>query len=128
WASLQTLRSEDLDTAAAQAQLEHKEQQLQALLHPQSDAAQAQQRWEAAQTQTREAEGQLRELQTAQTQDATLLDTARKKHGAFQARAAGTTATDEDVAEQLARLGRRLPPLDGDNLEAQEREAGAALQ
>lgn len=128
WASLQTLRSEDLDTAAAQAQLEHKEQQLQALLHPQSDAAQAQQRWEAAQTQTREAEGQLRDLQTAQTQDATLLDTARKKHGAFQARAAGTTAADEDVAEQLARLGRRLPPLDGDNLEAQEREAGAALQ
>ncbi len=41
--------AEDLDTAAAETQLQHKEQQLQALLHPDSDTAQAQQRWDAAQ-------------------------------------------------------------------------------
>ncbi|NUN61170.1 MAG: AAA family ATPase [Burkholderiaceae bacterium] len=128
WASLQALRHEDLDTAAAQAQLQHKERQLQALLHPESCTAQAQQRWEAAQAHTRAAEAQLREVQAAQTQDTTLLDTARRKHGTFAARTTGTPAADQGFAEQLARLGHRLPVLDGDNLEAQERDAGVAVQ
>lgn len=128
WAALQALRYEDLDTTAAQTQLQHKEQQLQALLHPDSDTAQAQQRWEAAQTQTRAAEGHLRDLQTAQTQDETLRAAAQKQHGAYQARSTGTFVIDADFAAQLARAGHRLPPLDGDNLEAQERDAGTAVQ
>ncbi|MBA4060473.1 MAG: hypothetical protein C0470_08890 [Verminephrobacter sp.] len=128
WAALQALRTEDLDTTAAQTQLQHKEQQLQALLHPDSGTAQAQQRWEAAQTHTRAAEGQLRDLQTAQTQDETLRAAAQKQHGAYQARSTDTFAIDADFAAQLARAGHRLPPLDGDNLEAQERDAGTAVQ
>ena len=127
WASLQALRPQDLDTAAAQAQLQHKEEQLQARLHPDSDTAQAQQRWEAAQAQTRAAEAQLRTLETAQTQDETLRDAAQKKHAAFHARSANAPAIDADFAAQLARTGHRLPVLDGDNLEAQERDAGAAV-
>jgi len=128
WAALQALRYEDLDTTAAQTQLQHKEQQLQALLHPDSDTAQAQQRWEAAQTQTRAAEAQLRHLQTAQTQDETLRAAAQKQHAAYQARSTDTFAIDADFAAQLARAGHRLPLLDGDNLEAQERDAGTAVQ
>lgn len=128
WASLQALRHEDLDTAAAQAQLQHKEQLLQALLHPESCTAQAQQRWEAAQAHTHTAEAQLRELQAAQSQETTLLDTARRKHGTFAARTTGTPAADQGFAEQLARLGHHLTVLDGDNVEAQERDAGAAVQ
>jgi uncharacterized protein YPO0396 len=128
WAALQALRYEDLDTTAAQTQLQHKEQQLQALLHPDSGTAQAQQRWEDAQTQTRAAEAQLRALQTAQTQDETLRAAAQKQHGAYQARSTDTFAIDADFAAQLARAGHRLPLLDGDNLEAQERDAGTAVQ
>lgn len=132
WLALQALRREDLDTAAADAQLQHKTQQLQALLQPESDTAQAQQRWQAAQTQTRAAEEQLRQLQTAQTQDDTLRAAAQKKHSAYQARSAGAPALDEgwaaDFGAQLARAGHRLPPLDGDNLEAQERDASATAQ
>ncbi|MGB3449414.1 MAG: ATP-binding protein [Giesbergeria sp.] len=132
WAALQALRRDELDTAAAQAQLQHKEQQLQALLHPESDTAQAQQRWEAAQAQTRTAEGQLRNLQTAQTQDETLRAAAQTKHGAYQARSADAAVIDADFAAdfaaRLANAGYRLPPLDGDNLEAQERDASATVQ
>ncbi len=132
WQALQGLRREDLDTAAADAQLQHKTQQLQALLHPESDTAQAQQRWQAAQAQTRAVEGQLRDLQTAQTQDDTLRATAQKKHSAYQARSAGAAVMDDhlaaDFAAQLASAGHRLPALDGDNLEAQERDASNAVQ
>ncbi len=132
WQALQGLRREDLDTAAADAQLQHKTQQLQALLHPESDTAQAQQRWQAAQAQTRAVEGQLRDLQTAQTQDDTLRATAQKKHSAYQARSAGAAVMDDhlaaDFAGQLASAGHRWPTLDGDNLEAQERDASNAVQ
>lgn len=128
WTLLQTLRLEDLDTAAADAQLQHKQQQLQALLNPQSDTAQAKQRWEEARAQTGDAEAQQRDLQTAQTQDGTLLESAHKRHEAFQARIAGMPAADENFPGHIARLGHRLPALDGDNLDAQERETGAALQ
>lgn len=128
WAALQALRTEDLDTTAAQTQLQHKEQQLQALLHPDSGTAQAQQRWEAAQTHTRAAEGQLRELQTAQTQDDTLRATAQKKHSAYLARSAGGALIDAGFAAKLASAAHRLPAIDGDNLEAQERDASNAVQ
>ena len=132
WAALQALRREDLDTAAADAQLQHKTQQLQALLHPGSDTAQAQKRWDAAQEQTRAAEAQWRDLQTAQTQDETLRTTAQKKHSAYHARSAGAAVIDTDLAAdfaaRLASAGHRLPPLDGDNLETQEREAGTTVQ
>ena len=132
WAALQALRREDLDTAAADAQLQHKTQQLQALLHPGSDTAQAQKRWDEAQAQTRAAEAQWRDLQTAQTQDETLRTTAQKKHSAYHARSAGAAVIDAgfatDFAARLASAGHRLPPLDGDNLETQEREAGTTVQ
>jgi uncharacterized protein YPO0396 len=132
WAALQALHRDDLDIAAAEAQLQHKTQQLQALLHPESDTAQAQQRWEAAQADTRTAEGQLRDLQTAQTQDDTLRAAAQKRHGTYQARSVEAPGVDEglaaDFAAALARTGHRLPPLDGDNLEAQERDASATVQ
>lgn len=128
WAALQGLQREDLDTAAADAQLQHKEQQLQALLRPDSDTAQAEQRWEAAQAQTRAAEEQQRHLQATQTQDETLHAAAQKQHGAYQARSTDAPASDTDFAAQLARIGHRLPPLDGDNLPTQERDAGTAVQ
>ncbi|MFN7043075.1 MAG: ATP-binding protein [Acidovorax temperans] len=128
WAALQALQYEDLDTASAERQLQHKEQQLQDLLHPDSDTAQAQQRWEAAQVQTSEAEEQLRTLQSAQTQDETLHTAAQKRHSAYQMRTAGAPVENEDFAAQLTSAGHRLPPLDGDNLEAQERDASATLQ
>ena len=132
WAALQALQHDDLDTAAAEAQWQHKAQQLQALLHPGSDTAQAKHRWDAAQAHTRAAEEQLRELQTAQTQDDTLRAAAQKKHSAYQARSAGgaVVAADlaADFAANLARAGHRLPALDGDNLETQERDASATVQ
>ncbi|MBX9832693.1 MAG: AAA family ATPase, partial [Burkholderiaceae bacterium] len=128
WMALQALRREDLDTTPADAQLQHKTQQLQALLRPQSDTALARKRWDEAQEQTRAAEGQLRDLQTAQTQDDTLRAAAQKKHSAYQARSAGRALIDADFAARLASAGHRLPPLDGDNLEAQERDAGTAVQ
>ena len=132
WAALQALRREDLDTAAADAQLQHKTQQLQALLHPGSDTAQAQKRWDEAQAQTRAAEAQWRDLQTAQTQDETLRTTAQKKHSAYHARSAGAAVIDTDLAAdfaaRLASAGHRLSALDGDNLETQERDASATVQ
>ena len=132
WAALQALQRDDLDTAAAEAQWQHKAQQLQALLHPGSDTAQAKHRWDAAQAHTRAAEEQLRELQTAQTQDDTLRAAAQKKHSAYQARSAGGAVVVADLAADfaanLARAGHRLPALDGDNLETQERDASATVQ
>lgn len=128
WTALQALRREDLDTTAADAQLQHKSQQLQALLHPESDTALARKRWDEAQEQTRAAEGQLRELQTAQTQDDTLRATAQKKHSAYLARCAGGALIDADFAAKLASAAHRLPAIDGDNLEAQERDATNAVQ
>jgi uncharacterized protein YPO0396 len=127
WAALQALRLEDMDTVAASGQLQHKQQQLQALLNPQSDTAQAKQRWEAARTHTGVVEAQQRDLQAAQTQAETLLQSARTKHGAYQARTADAPAADEDFPEHLNRLGHLLPMLDGDNLDAQERDTGTAL-
>ncbi|HRG06736.1 MAG TPA: hypothetical protein PLX86_11655, partial [Acidovorax defluvii] len=132
WAALQALQHDDLDTAAAEAQWQHKAQQLQALLQPGSDTAQAKHRWDAAQAHTRAAEEQLRELQTAQTQDDTLRAAAQKKHSAYQARSAGGAVVVADLAADfaanLARAGHRLPALDGDNLETQERDASATVQ
>lgn len=128
WMALQALRRENLDTTVADTQVQHKTQQLQALLHPESDTAMAHQRWEAAQAQTRVAEAQLRDLQTAQTQDDTLRAAAQKKHSAYLARSAGAAVIDADFAARLASAGHRLPPLDGDNLETQERDAGTTVQ
>ena len=127
WTTLQALRQEDLDVVAAEAQLQHKKAQLQALLHPQSDTAQARQRWEAAQAHTQAAQTQWRDLQTLQTQDETWLQAAHKKEANFQARTDTAMAVDADFAAQLAQLGYHLPALDGDNLEIQERDASAAL-
>ena len=129
WHSLQSLRLEDLDTAATEAQLQHKQQQLQGLLNPQSDTAQAKQQWTAAQTQTTSAETHWRELQGTQIQDETHLQSALQKHGSFEARLKDASAVDENFSEQLAKLsGKRLPALDGDNLDTQERDASSALQ
>lgn len=128
WTALQALRREDLDTTAADAKLQHKTQQLQALLHPESDTALARKRWDEAQEQTRAAEGLLRELQTAQTQDDTLRATAQKKHSAYLARCAGGALIDADFAAKLASAAHPLPAIDGDNLEAQERDATNAVQ
>lgn len=128
WVALQGLQYDDLDTASAEQQLQHKELQLQTLLHPASDTAQAQQRWEAAQAQARAAEEQLRELQTAQIQDETQLSGAQKKHSAYQARSANAPEINGDLSSQLTSAGHRVPSLDGDNLEAQERDAGTAIQ
>ena len=129
WHSLQALRLEDLDTAATEQQLQHKQQQLQALLSPQSDTAQAKQQWLDAQLQTKDAETHWRELQTAQTQDETLLRTAHQKHSAFEDRLRNAAAVDEDFPQLLRKqLGKGLPALDGDNLDAHERDAGNALQ
>lgn len=128
WTALQALRHEQLDTAAAEQLLQHKTQQLQALLHPESDTALARKHWHEAQEQTRAAEGQLRELQTAQTQDDTLRATAQKKHSAYLARSAGGALVDADFAANLASAAHRLPAIDGDNLEAQERDATNAVQ
>ncbi len=63
-------------------------------------------------------EDQLRELQTAQTQDDTLRATAQKKHSAYLARSAGGALIDADFAANLASAAHRLPAIDGDNLEA----------
>ena len=128
WLALQVLQYADLDTDTAEKQLQNKEQQLQTLLHPGSDTAQAQQHWEAAQEQTRAAEAQQRTLQAAQTQDETQFAGAQKKHSAYQARSANAPEIDDDLSSQLTSAGHRVPPLDGDNLEAQERDAGTAIQ
>lgn len=102
WMALQALRREDLNTTAADAQLQHKTQQLQALLRPESDTAQAQKRWDEAQAQTRAVEAQLRDLQTAQTQDDTLRAAAQKKHSAYLARSAGAAVIEADFAADFA--------------------------
>ena len=129
WRSLQTLRLEDLDTAATEEQLQHKQQQLQTLLNPQSDTAQAKQQWTTAQAQTTGAEEHLRTLQSAQLQDEIQLQTASQKQNALKTRLQGSNHIDDDFPEQLARqTGKRLPTLDGDNLDAEERNASSVLQ
>ena len=129
WERLQALCFEDLDTDAIQTQLQHKQSQLQALLNPQSDTVQAKQRWEAAQTHTSAAQDLLRTLETAQTQDETWLHSAHQKHAAYDARLSSAAPADDNFAQQLAQqLGKRLPALDGDNLDAQERDASNTLQ
>lgn len=129
WQALQSLRLEDLDTAATEELLLNKQHQLQTLLNPQSDTAQAKQQWTAAQAQTTKAEDDLRALQSAQTQDETHLQTAQQKQQLLQSRLTDDAGIDDVFPEQLARqTGKRLPELDGDNLDIQERDAASALQ
>ncbi|MFG5778650.1 ATP-binding protein [Comamonas sp. J-3] len=130
WDALQALRLEDIDTAAIAEQLEHKQQQLQALLNPQSDTAQAKLRWEEALAQTQQAQEQERDLQAEQVADELLLAEAGRKQSAYQTRVETAAPPDADFPEQWLRQSgkKRLPVLDGDNLDAQEREAGSQVQ
>lgn len=129
WVALQALQFDEMDTESATAQLQHKQDQLDALLNPQSDTAQAKLRWEQAQEQSNTVQDQLRQLQNTQTQEQTWLDDAQQKQQRYEARLIGSTVADDDFAEQLFRqLGKRMPTLNGDNLDAQERESSQALQ
>lgn len=129
WLSLQALRLEDLDITATELLLQHKQQQLQALLNPQSNTAQVKQQWMDAQLQTKSAENHWRDLQSAQTQDETLLRTAHQKYSAFEERLHRAAAVDDDFPALIKKqLGKSLPVLDGDNLDAHERDTGSAVQ
>ena len=98
WQSLQALRFDDLDVAQAQALVQRLQDQLDALLDPQSDTAQAKARWEAAKERSRHADARLRTLE--------------QQHAALQAEQRSAEKRQADFATRLAELPADAPPLD----------------
>ena len=130
WQSLQGLRFEALDVADTQAQLQRLQSQLQALLNPQSDTAQAKAHWESAKQTSSQADDALRTLEHQRAGLQTEHRNAEKKQTDYAIRLAELPADVPTLNEkQVQRLpGGRLPPLDCDQLDAQERKTGDALR
>jgi uncharacterized protein YPO0396 len=123
-----------MDVASTQAQWQHQQQRLEALLAPQSDTAQAQKRWEAAKTRQEQADALLRQCQQQQTTLQKDQAQAAKKQADYQARLAPLPAqtTLPDVPAQARRLSLTLPVLDCEQLDRQElqvrEELGSKLE
>ncbi len=129
WLHLQALRFDALDVADTQTQLQRLQGQLDALLNPQSDTAQAKTRWEQAQTLRAQAEGQLRTLELAHAGVQAELRSAESKQTDCAARLAGQGAEVPTLDERLTRLlPGGLPTLACDQLDAQERTSIDALR
>lgn len=123
WQQLQSLRWDAIDTASASAQLRQLQERLAALLDPQSDAAQAKARWEAAQAQAKTAAGALLQHQTAQAATQSQRDTAHARHAEYAQRLSdhdGDTTQHHDTITALL-----AEPPGCDHLDRQERQTQA---
>ena len=131
WQQLTTLRLQDLDVADTQAQLQRLQEQLAALLNPQSDTAQAKVRWEAARQASDQADTALRALQQQHAGAQAEQRSAEKRQAACAARLAGLPAAAAAAAlpdDALAqRLPGGLPALDCEQVDAQEQHTLAQL-
>lgn len=127
WQRLQELRYDTLDVATPQAEVQRLQTLLTALLDPQSDTAQAKQRWEQAQLHTRTADGALRKLEQQQTgldiQHGQALGQCTQR----QKRVADTHTTPwNDALAKL--LPQGLPTVTCEHIEQQERETQEKVQ
>ena len=137
WRSLQTLRFDDLDVADTAAQLQRLQAQLDALLNPQSDTAQAQARFQQAQTLREQAEAALRthelahastqaEQRTAHTQAAHCATRLAQLTQPTQPGPLGNTPVLDDKLARLLPGG--LPTPSCEHIDAQERSSAEALR
>ncbi len=120
WQQLQTLRWDAIDTASASTQLAQLQQRLDALLDPQSDAAQAKVRWEAAHQRSQDAAKALLAHQTAQAALQTRRDTAQARQADYAERQSAPT---DDAAQWHGAIAALLaePPA-CEQLDRQERQ------
>lgn len=129
WGNLQSLRWDDLDASGVQAALQSLQDRLQALLNPQSHAGQTKARWEAAHTATQEADAALRTLQQQHASTQADHRQAEKQQASYAARGAEAPADAGGLDEEALRLlPQAQPPLDCDQLDAQERKALAEVR
>ncbi len=123
WQQLQALRWDAIDSASVHTQLQQLQQRLADLLNPQSDAAQAKARWEAAHAQAQAAAAALLQHQTAQAATQTRRDNAQARQAEYAQRlSAGgpdASAHHDAIAALLAE------PPSCERLDAQERQAQA---
>lgn len=128
WTRLQALQFETLDVADSQAQLQHLQDKLAALLNPQSDTAQAKARWEAAVKMSSQVDEARRVLEQQRAAQTTEHRSAEKKQADYAARLTTAPANAPLPDEKSARLlPGGLPALDCDQLDSQERATGEAL-
>jgi len=129
WHSLQTLRFEDLDVADIQTQLQRLQDQLAALLNPQSDTAQAKALWESAQQRSGQADETRRTLEQQHAVLQTERGNAEKKQADCATRLAALPADAPLLSDTLSRLlPNGLPKLNGEQIDAQERNTVDALR
>ena len=130
WQSLQSLRFETLDVADTEAQLQRQQQQLDALLNPQSDTAQAQQHWNAAKALREQTDATLRQLEQKQGALHQEQRHTQAKQTDYRTRLAALPAHAPAIdAQQLAPLlSAGLPVLNCDQLDRQELEVREELQ
>lgn len=129
WHSLQALRFENLDVIDTQAQLQRLQDQLTALLNPQSDTAQAKTRHAQSQALREQAEAALRSHELGHASAQTEHRTAEKKQADCAARLAGLPPDAPVLTDALARLlPGGLPKPNGEQIDAQERSAVDALR
>ena len=128
WQRLQSVHFDALDVADSQAQWQRLEDQLAALLNPQSDTAQAKARWESAQHTSGQADESLRTLEQRHAGLQAEHRSAEKKQADCATRLAELPADAPTLDAALARLlPGGLPTLDCEQLDAQERKARDAL-
>ena len=123
WQQLQALRWESIDSVSLHAQLQQLQQRLADLLNPQSDAAQAKARWEAAHAQAKTAADTLLQHQTAQATTQTRRDNAQTRQAEYAQR---LSADGADASAHHAAIAALLAePPSCERLDAQERQAQA---
>ena len=123
WQQLQSLHWDALDTASARTQLHQLQTRLDDLLNPQSGAAQAKARWEAAQTQTQAAASHLQEQQRAHAATQAHRDTAHTRHAEYAQRL--STHDGDAMAHHAAIAALLAEPPACEHLDRQERQAQA---
>lgn len=129
WQHLQALRFDALDVTDTQRQLQRLQGQLDVLLSPQSDTAQAKTRWEQAQKLREQAEDRLRTLELAHAGLQAEQRSAESKQADCAARMVEQSAHVTALDERLTRLlPSGLPSLACDQLDAQERRTVDALR
>jgi uncharacterized protein YPO0396 len=129
WHSLQALRFENLDVVDTQALLQRLQDQLAALLNPQSDTAQAKTRYDQSQTLREQAEAALRSHELGHASAQTEHRTADRKQADCAARLVGLPPGAPALTDALARLlPGGLPKPNGEQIDAQERSTVDALR
>lgn len=127
WERLLELRYDTLDVHSPQAQMQRLQAQLDALLDPQSDTAQAQQRWQAAQQRAHTLDEERIKLWQRHSRLQAALEQAQHRHTLLVQRLAGMVVVPLEEAV-IALLPTGLPSVDCDQLEPQERDTLGKVQ